>query len=269
MVDTAVVGKRYYFVANLRADMSPKAAREYMQKFVLHGKDNSLFRDLGTYKSEVVMGAPAKCLAAVREKLGPVDDVVKLAVQNLRIAKAAPAGSASLDQATAARAEYVIIGHPFVRKELQEFAELDQAINQSVKESLARKITPILCVGETAAEKITGLEMNTVSAQLSSGLAGLSAEKVKRVMIAYLPGWAVKTGEAAKPAEAQRVHAGIARILTKLAHAGQNEVPIIYGGSLTEQNVEALVSQKDVWGGFVGRASMEAERFLELILSGF
>jgi triosephosphate isomerase len=145
---------------------------------------------------------------------------------------------------------------------------LDPIVNQAVKTSLANGITPILCVGETLEERETGRTGEVVDKQVNLGLANLSVDDIKRMIVAYEPVWAIGTGKTATPEQAQEVHARIAHLLMKHTQEAQNIVPIIYGGSMKPDNVAELVSRPDIWGGLIGGASLKPDVFLALIENG-
>jgi triosephosphate isomerase len=144
---------------------------------------------------------------------------------------------------------------------------LDPVVNQMVKTALNNKITPILCVGESEKEKDDKLTAVVVESQIRKGLAGISADEIRKIVIAYEPVWAIGTGKTATPEEAQKVHYWIARILMELTGDERNSVPVIYGGSMNAKNAADLVKQPDIHGGLIGGASLTPE-FFELIEKG-
>lgn len=143
---------------------------------------------------------------------------------------------------------------------------LDGVVNVLVRSSFVHHITPILCVGETLEERKDGITMKVVEGQLREGLKGLQPDQIEEVIIAYEPIWAIGTGETATPEQAQEVHAKIASILNELTGTKNNK--LLYGGSMNEKNVAALVSQPDIHGGLIGGASLKPKGFMELIMSG-
>ncbi len=160
---------------------------------------------------------------------------------------------------------YVILGHSERR---QYFKESDEFINEKVRCALENGLKPVLCVGETLEQREDGKTMDVVSLQTQKGLASVSAEDAKNMVVAYEPVWAIGTGRTATPATAQEVHARIREILRGLFGAGVAEgVRILYGGSMKPENADELLKEKDIDGGLIGGASLKAESFVSLVKS--
>jgi len=158
---------------------------------------------------------------------------------------------------------YVILGHSERRT---IFLELDGQINKKVLFALNSKLKPILCVGETLAEREAGQTLTVVGRQVVEGLRGVSPTQAESVVIAYEPVWAIGTGKVATTAQAQEAHAFIRKELAKLW--GQNvadKVRILYGGSMKPANAGELLAQSDIDGGLIGGASLEAASFVSLV----
>ena len=161
---------------------------------------------------------------------------------------------------------YVILGHSERR---QLFGETDEVINKKVKAALAAGLEPIVCVGETLAEREAGRTEAVVDAQVTGSLAGLTGEQLQQVTIAYEPVWAIGTGKTATPAQAQDVHAFLRGRLAELFGAVlARDVVIQYGGSVKPDNAEDLLSQEDIDGALVGGASLKIDQFLPIIEAG-
>ena len=160
---------------------------------------------------------------------------------------------------------YVILGHS-ERRTL--FGETDAVVNRKVLAALEATLRPILCVGETLAEREAGRTLEVVGTQLDAGLAGVPAGKVDQIVVAYEPVWAIGTGKTATPAMAQEVHAFIRSRLGKLLGLeAASRVRILYGGSMKPDNADALLAEADIDGGLIGGASLEAKSFTELVRS--
>jgi triosephosphate isomerase len=160
---------------------------------------------------------------------------------------------------------YVILGHS-ERRAL--FGETDALVNRKVLVALEAALRPILCVGETLAEREAGRTLEVVGTQLEAGLAGVPAAKADQVVIAYEPVWAIGTGKTATPAMAQEVHAFIrSRLGQVLGLETASRVRILYGGSMKPDNADALLAEADIDGGLIGGASLEAKSFTDLVLS--
>jgi triosephosphate isomerase len=127
---------------------------------------------------------------------------------------------------------------------------------------------PIICIGETLAERDAGETLGRIQAQLDAALAEMSDDELSRVVIAYEPVWAIGTGRNATPAQAQEVHQFIrARVATR-APGLAPKLRILYGGSVKPDNIRALMAEADVDGGLVGGASLSAESFVRLVKEG-
>jgi triosephosphate isomerase len=160
-------------------------------------------------------------------------------------------------------ATHVILGHSERRS---YFAESDEFINQKVLSALKNQLRPILCVGETLAEREGGSTLKVVQTQTERGLEGVSKEQAAGIVIAYEPVWAIGTGKVATTEQAQEVHAFIRGLLTKLfTEAVAQKVRILYGGSMKPANAAELLAQKDIDGGLIGGASLEARSFADLV----
>jgi triosephosphate isomerase (TIM) len=157
----------------------------------------------------------------------------------------------------------VIIGHSERR---QYFAETDATVNQKLRAALNAQLDPILCVGETLAQREANATFGVLEQQIHQGLAEISAEGMSRVVIAYEPIWAIGTGKTATPAQAQEVHAFIRGLLgTLYGKALADQVRIQYGGSVNAGNIQTLMTQSDVDGALVGGASLEASSFAQIV----
>ena len=157
---------------------------------------------------------------------------------------------------------YVLAGH----SERREYhSESDEVVNAKVKAAYRHGLTPIFCVGEPLEIRQEGTHLEHVLAQVVAGLADVTAEQAKTIVIAYEPVWAIGTGEVATPEDAQEV---CAAIRTKLAELYSGDladgVRILYGGSVKAGNVAAIMAQEDVDGALVGGASIVAEEFASI-----
>jgi triosephosphate isomerase len=158
---------------------------------------------------------------------------------------------------------YVLCGHSERRHVL---GESDELVNKKLLASLAGGLLPILCVGELLEERDASQTEQVVERQVRAGLAGLSADKVSAVTIAYEPVWAIGTGRTATREQAQEVHAFIRGLLAKMYDQGvADEIRIQYGGSVKPGNAKELMSEPDVDGCLVGGASLKADDFVAII----
>ncbi len=155
---------------------------------------------------------------------------------------------------------YVIVGHSERR---QYHGETDALVADKAKAALAAGITPIVCVGETLAEREAGRTEEVVKRQLAA-VIHTNGHCISEIVVAYEPVWAIGTGKTATPEEAQGVHA-VLRAQLKAATDQSGRVKILYGGSMNAANAASLLSQADIDGGLIGGASLKAKDFLTII----
>lgn len=157
--------------------------------------------------------------------------------------------------------QYVLVGHS-ERRTL--FAESDKDVAAKVAAVLNAGMTPVLCVGETLAEREAGEYLALLDEQLKAGLNALSAEQLEQVVIAYEPVWAIGTGKTASPAQAQEVHASLRAALNEIGSNVGEKTSILYGGSVNATNAAELFACSDIDGGLVGGASLKIDEFLAI-----
>jgi triosephosphate isomerase len=207
----------------------------------------------------VVLAPPFTALLSVGETIKGSN--VFLAAQNMYYEdKGAFTGEISPGMLKDIGCTYVIIGHSERRK---YFHEQDQDVNLKVKKALTAGLMPIMCVGETDEERVKGITRSVVDRQVKQGLNGV--EKIDNVVIAYEPVWAIGTGKVASPEQAQEVHSFIRGILEDLYGSTADNIRILYGGSVTQDNIGDLIAMEDIDGALVGGASLKADGFLGII----
>jgi triosephosphate isomerase len=158
---------------------------------------------------------------------------------------------------------YCLCGHSERRHVI---GESDELINKKVAAAVSGGLLPILCVGELLEEREASQTNDVVTRHVKEGLAGLSAEKLRAVTIAYEPVWAIGTGLTATPEQAQQVHDFIRKLLGQMYdEKTAEEIRILYGGSVKPSNAAELMGQKDIDGVLVGGASLKADDFLAII----
>ncbi len=179
-------------------------------------------------------------------------------------ASGAYTGEVSVDMLGKLGCRYVVVGH----SERREYhAETDELVNQKAKRLLEAGITPIICVGERLETRKAGEQVSYVLEQVRGCLAGLSAEQVAGLVIAYEPVWAIGTGEVATPEDAQEVCAAIRGLTaSELGQTAADGVRIQYGGSVKSSNAADIMAQPDVDGALVGGASLDPEEFARIVL---
>ncbi len=156
----------------------------------------------------------------------------------------------------------VLIGHSERR---QIIGEDDALIRAKLDAALAAGLRPILCCGETLETRQAGLAVSFVAGQIDAALSGRSADELGRIVVAYEPIWAIGTGVAATPADAQEMSTEIRAAIDRLQAGGGDSMPILYGGSVNPGNAAELLSQPDVDGALVGGASLIAADFLAIV----
>lgn len=213
---------------------------------------------------DVVLCPPFTSLESVGRVLE--GQSVKLGAQNLHPEKnGAYTGEISAEMLRGLFTTHVIVGHSERRT---YFAETDEFINKKVLAALTNQMKPILCVGETLAERESGATLAVVQRHVEGGLAGVTKDQITTVIIAYEPVWAIGTGKVASTEQAQEVHAYIRDLLTKLYGAPlAQKVRILYGGSMKPANAPELLAQKDIDGGLIGGAALESRSFVDLVKS--
>jgi triosephosphate isomerase len=159
--------------------------------------------------------------------------------------------------------QYVIIGHSERR---EYFHETNETVNKKVKAALANNLKPIMCVGETLAQRKAEQTESLVKSQTEQGLAGLKAEDMNKIVIAYEPIWAIGTGLSSDGTDANRVIGVIRKTVAGMyGLAAADQVRILYGGSVTPDNVQDLETSGGIDGYLVGGASLDAAKFTAIL----
>ncbi len=177
--------------------------------------------------------------------------------------KGAFTGEISAPQIKDTGCAYVIIGHSERR---QYFHETNETVGKKTLSALKARLIPIVCVGETLAERESGKTFSVIEKQIREGLGCLSAEQAKMIVVAYEPVWAIGTGKVATPAQAEEVHICIRKTVANMF--GQDladGMRILYGGSVKPENIAVLMEQKNIDGALVGGASLDAASFAKII----
>lgn len=208
--------------------------------------------------AEVVVGVPFVCLNEVKKAVAGTD--IKVAAQNMHWEeKGAFTGEISGPMLADMGVDYVIIGHSERR---QYFAETDETVNKKAHAVFKYGMTPIICVGESLAQRENGVTTDLIRYQVKIALLGLTAEQVSKLVIAYEPIWAIGTGKTASNDQANEVCATIRGTVGELYGAAVAEaVRVQYGGSVTAANAKELFAMSDIDGGLVGGASLKADDF--------
>jgi triosephosphate isomerase len=215
---------------------------------------------------DIVIAPPFTALAKISELLGG-SQKIRTAAQNMYFeANGAFTGEISAPMLRELYVKYVILGHSERR---QIFGETDALINKKVITAIESELKPILCVGETLAEREAGRENEVLETQLRGSLAGVTAEQLTEIVIAYEPVWAIGTGKTATTQQAQDCHVHVRKVLAELSDAATaDKVRIQYGGSVKPGNAAELLAQPDIDGALVGGASLDPRGFAEIVKAG-
>jgi len=211
---------------------------------------------------EVVVCPPFTALEGV---VAAVDgSLLKVGAQNMHFeASGAFTGEIAAPMLRALFVTHVILGHS-ERRNL--FGETDELVNKKLIAAIKHQLRPILCVGESLAEREAHATLKVVQAQLERALEGVAKDQAASLIIAYEPVWAIGTGKVATTEQAQEVHGFIRGLLIKLfGEPAAQRIRILYGGSMKPANAKELLAQKDIDGGLIGGASLEARSFVDLI----
>ena len=211
---------------------------------------------------EAVICAPFTLLKDLKEATKGTN--IKIGAQNMHYAEqGAFTGEISAPMLKELNIDYVVLGHSERR---QYFNETNETVNKKVVKALEEGIDPILCVGETLEEREASETKNVCKEQTEKALVGVSAEDMKKVVIAYEPVWAIGTGKTATAEDANDVIAYIREVVKGLyGEEISEEVRIQYGGSVKPSNVAEIMNQSDIDGALVGGASLDVESFLGLL----
>ena len=211
---------------------------------------------------DVVLCVPFVDIAAAIEAAKGTN--VKIGAQNVHFEKkGAFTGEVSADMLLETGAEYVIVGHSERR---QYFGETDETVNKRAKAALDAGLFVILCLGEVLEQRQAGITAEIVSMQTKLDLAGITAEQMKKVIIAYEPVWAIGTGLTATPEQADEACGIIRGVIADLYGGDLAEATVIqYGGSMNDGNAAELLSKINVDGGLIGGASLVPEKFSKIV----
>jgi len=210
---------------------------------------------------DIAFCVPAVCIpAAVRAMR---ETRVGIGAENCNAnASGAYTGEIAANMLVDAGCKYVIVGH----SERRAMGETDADVNAKVKAVLDADLVPIVCVGESLEQRELGITEEWIAMQIKSALNGVGENKIKKVVIAYEPIWAIGTGKTATPDQAEEVCCAIRAVIRKLYDAKiARAITILYGGSMNEKNAFELLAKLDIDGGLIGGASLDAEKFVKII----
>lgn len=210
---------------------------------------------------DVALCVPAVCIpAAVRAMR---ETRVGIGGENCNAnASGAYTGEIAANMLVDAGCKYVIIGH----SERRAMGETDAEVNAKVLTALENGLVPIVCCGESLEQREAGITGEWITMQIKYGLCGVPEDKVRKIIIAYEPIWAIGTGKTATPEQAEEVCEHIRTVVRKLyGSKNARAISILYGGSMNEKNAYDLLAQPDIDGGLIGGASLVPEKFVQII----
>ena len=246
--------RKTIIAGNWKMNMTPKAAEDFIKTLAPMVK--------GLDKCDIVICPPFVDLPVAVAAANGTN--IHIGSQNVHFAESgAYTGEISTSMLTELGVEYAIIGHSERR---QYFGETDETVNLRTKAALAAGLIPILCLGEVKDERLGGITDEVVTRQTKLALAGVSAEDMARVIIAYEPVWAIGTGLTATPEQADETCGTIRAVIAELYGSEVAEsTAILYGGSMNDANAADLLSKENVDGGLIGGASLKCDKFTTIV----
>ena len=247
--------RRPLIAGNWKMFKTPAEAREFAEQ--LKPLVFNFIKDV-----DVMVAPPFTALTVVAEVLW--DATIHVGGQDVFWEpEGAYTGEVSVPMLEASGCDHVILGHSERR---QFFGETNDTVNRKVKAALSGTLTPIVCVGESEAERDGDKTFSVIESQLGEGLEGVDVSALERIIVAYEPIWAIGTGKTATKEQAQEVHAFIRAELGKLVgNSVAKDLRILYGGSVKPNNIEGLISMEDIDGALVGGASLDPETFAGIV----
>ena len=245
--------RKTVIAGNWKMNMTPCQTKDYMTKL-------RTILPKGRW-CDIALCVPAVCIPTAVRVMH--DTRVGIGAENCNAnASGAYTGEIATNMLVDAGCKYVIIGH----SERRAMGETDADVNAKVLAALEAGLTPIMCCGESLEQRQADITSEWIAMQIKLGLKGVPEEKIRKVVIAYEPIWAIGTGMTATPEQAEEVCEHIRAVVRKLyssKHA--RAISILYGGSMNEKNAFELLAQPDIDGGLIGGASLVPEKFVQII----
>ena len=245
--------RKTVIAGNWKMNKTPSQTKEFMQQL-------KAILPKGRW-CDIALCVPAVCIpAAVRAMR---ETRVGIGAENCNAnPSGAYTGEIATDMLVDAGCKYVIIGH----SERRAMGETDADVNAKVLAALEAGLIPIMCCGETLQQRESGVTTEHIAMQIKLALQNVPESKIRKVVIAYEPIWAIGTGLTATPEQAQEVCEGIRTVVRKLySSKNARAISILYGGSMNEKNAYELLAQPDIDGGLIGGASLVPEKFVQII----
>jgi triosephosphate isomerase len=247
--------RKKILAANWKMNLTHVEAESYVEAF-LHevGEVNDV---------EIVIISSFTSIPTLAQASGNAP-FIRLGAQNLHWERSgAFTGEISASMLRALFVKYVVIGHS-ERRTL--FGETDEMVQKKVHTALEAGLRPIMCVGESLAERESGSVQKVLGRQVAEGLKGVSADHLPEIVLAYEPVWAIGTGLTASPAQAEEVHAFLRSLLAELFdQSAADRTRIQYGGSVKPANTEDLMREPNIDGALIGGASLDPHSFARII----
>jgi len=249
--------RKLLIAANWKMYKTPTEAQSFLHTFLPLVKDQT--------KGEIVVCAPSVDLATALHSVK--GSHVEIGAQNMHFAEeGAYTGEISAAMLVALGVKHVILGHSERR---QYFAETDETVNQKLVTALKHHLVPIVCIGEHEAQRESGMTEEVLCRQISRALHGIDAAKLKPMVIAYEPIWAIGTGKTATPVIAAEAHLIVRSEVARLVgRPVADALRILYGGSVKPENAEALLSQPEIDGALIGGASLDPHSLAAIVKAG-
>jgi triosephosphate isomerase len=250
--------RRPMIAGNWKMYKMQEQTREFFKKFRPLVADST--------HADIVVAPPFTAIAAAVDAARGSN--IRIAAQNAYWEKEGPfTGEISMPMVSEAGCAAVIIGHSERR---QFFGETDEGVNKKLKAALAANLIPIVCVGESLAQREQNETNQVLKTQLEGAFVGLHSalteDAFSRILLAYEPVWAIGTGKTATPAIAAEVHQHLRELAEKIFSKGHAEIlRILYGGSVKPGNIAGLMAQEDIDGALVGGASLDAQSFAAIV----
>jgi len=244
-------------IGNWKLNLNHLEAIQLLQKI-----NYSLPKDIEE-NIEIVLSPSFTSLRSLQTVISSDKLKIKLSSQNVsQYSSGAYTGEISASQLKKLDIEYAIVGHS-ERRTL--FNEVDSVINDKVNRLIDSEIVPIFCFGESVDERKSGTYLNFIENQINEGLKGLRKDKVKKLVVAYEPIWSIGTGEVASLKNIVEVLDYVKNIINKKPFFNDDNIKFIYGGSVSPDNAEDILNSKIVDGALVGGASLDPNKFLDII----
>jgi triosephosphate isomerase len=249
--------RKLLIAANWKMYKTPTEAQSFLHTFL------PLVKDLT--HSEIAICAPSVDLATVLHSVKGSD--VLVGAQNMHYAEqGAYTGEISAAMLVALGVTHVILGHSERR---QYFGETDETVNKKLMTALKHRLVPIVCIGEHEEQRENGMTEEVLCRQISRAIHQIDAVKLRPMVIAYEPIWAIGTGKTATPAVAAEAHLIIrSEVARMVGRHVADALRILYGGSVKPENAEALLSQPEIDGALVGGASLDPHSLFSIIEAG-